>query len=597
MSHKSEDCVRLKRQTREIRTLKELLEIVQKPTLLLLWFPPWRTDSDAEGSQNAFEQISHFCETTHDQTTVCILTSPPDAARLLPFLETSLRYQLWIAVKTKISKINSVEGQLDQRHSALLVMTRYRASLKHTTTRLAYTFCPACGKTTKDYGGKKHLYNSFGTLLSDVWRDIQIQSSSDIEEIENRLQDIFGLFPYQVLEVLDMRKCRELKPANDFGALNDNALNLFHSRRTLPQDSRLINGDCLTSLAAIPDNSIDFCFADPPYNIQKKYDHWNDALEAKDYFAWCDKWLSELARVIKPGATVSVVNIPLWAVRHYQYLSKILHFQNWIAWDGLSLPVRMIMPSHYAILCFSKGKPRDLPGLNADFLASPAGQNSLPAEEFFCVRTSCISSRSKLRPTDRAVFSDLWYDIHRLKHNSRRVDHPCQLPPALMRRLYILFTRPNEIILDCFDGAGTSTLVAHQMNRRFIGIELSAQYHKIAKERHDMILRGEDPFGKRECIPQAKNSRVERLTKQRYMVSKKLLQLEVRKIAKQLGRIPTRDEIKSLSKHPIEYFDNYFVSWGEVCAAARHDGMSELPRGSIDSNDDIPQAEFTFGKA
>jgi site-specific DNA-methyltransferase (adenine-specific) len=581
MSHKSEDCVRLKKRTLEIRSVKELFEIKSEPKTLLLWFPAFRKDSDAEITQNAFEQIGKFCEKTHEQTTVCILTTPADAARLLPHLEKSLRYQLWVAVKNKKSKNNSVEGQLDQKHSALLVMTRYRGSLKHTTTRIAYTFCPACGKTTKDYGGKKHIYNPYGTLLSDVWRDVQIYAPSDIGGIEDRLQDVFGLPPYEVLEVVDMRKCRELKPADEFGALADKTLSLFPTKRVLPQDSRLINGDCLPSLATIPTNSIDFCFADPPYNIEKKYDHWNDALEAKDYFAWCDKWLSELARVIKPGGTVAVINIPLWAVRHYQHLSTMLHFQSWIAWDGLSLPVRMIMPSHYAIICFSKGEPRSLPGLEPDFLSTDAGKNSLPMEEFFCIRANCVNSRNKLKPTDRTSFSDLWYDIHRLKHNSRRVDHPCQLPPGLMRRLYTLFTKPNEIILDCFNGAGTSTLVAHQMNRRFIGIEMSVQYHKIAQDRHDMILQGEDPFGKHEQIPQAKNSRVERLQKQKYEVSKKELQLEVRHIARILGRLPTRDDVMEMSKHPIEYFDNYFFSWGEVCAAARHDGMSELPLEAV----------------
>ena len=107
---------------------------------------------------------------------------------------------------------------------------------------------------------------------------------------------------------------------------------------------------------------------------------------------------------------------------------------------------------------------------------------------------------------------------------------------------------------------------------------MSAQYHKIAQERHEMILDGEDPFGKRETVPQAKNSRVERLQKQRYEVSKKLLQLEVRKIARILGRMPTREDVISMSEHPIKYFDEYFFSWGEVCAAARHDGMSELPQ-------------------
>jgi site-specific DNA-methyltransferase (adenine-specific) len=179
--------------------------------------------------------------------------------------------------------------------------------------------------------------------------------------------------------------------------------------------------------------------------------------------------------------------------------------------------------------------------------------------------------------SDRGEISDLWHDIHRLKHNSRRVDHPCQLPPLLMRRLFALFTKPGESVLDCFNGAGTSTLVAQRMGRKFTGIELSEKYHQLALERHEQIARGEDPFGKRESVPQAKNSRVERLPKQKYAVSKKTLQLEIRQIARHLGRLPSREDVQTLSKYPLEYYERYFISWGEVCAAARTTGMSELP--------------------
>ncbi|MFN4032549.1 MAG: hypothetical protein ACK4ME_02835, partial [Fimbriimonadales bacterium] len=44
-----------------------------------------------------------------------------------------------------------------------------------------------------------------------------------------------------------------------------------------------------------------------------------------------------------------------------------------------------------------------------------------------------------------------------------------------------------------------------------------------------------------------------------------------------LGRIPTRQEVMQLGKYPIELYDQYFISWGEACAAARTTGMSELP--------------------
>lgn len=578
MAHHSLNCFPLKEREQQIAVLEDLHGHNEEPSVVLLWFPTSRTDIDAAESENAFNRVAQFCAQTHCESTICILASPPDVARLLPHLEKALRYQLWIAVKNSPATTRSLSlGQLPNKHTALLVMTRYRASLRHTLTRIAYTYCPACGKTTKDYGGKKHTYNSYGTLMSDVWRDIECDPESEIGDIKSRLCDVFGLSQYKYLNIVDLRCCHGLGRSISKPLVQEEGTSLFGSRKMRLSESRLINDECISALAKLPTDSIDFCFADPPYNIQKKYDHWNDGLETQSYFSWCDQWLSELARIVKPGNTVAVINLPLWAVRHYQHLCKLLKFQVWIAWDGLSLPVRLIMPSHYAILCFSKGEPRPLPGLDPEFPSSVEYKKKLPLGEFYCLRSSCVAKRNRTGVNDRGYFSDLWYDIHRLKHNSRRVDHPCQLPPALMQRLFTLFTLPNETILDCFNGAGTSTLVAHLMDRRYIGIELSKQYHEIAIRRHETVEDGGDPFAKHEGIPQSKNSRVQRLPRQRYAVSKKTLQLEVRGIARQLGRLPTREDVVAMSGYPIEYFDNYFVSWGEVCAAARHDGMSESP--------------------
>jgi site-specific DNA-methyltransferase (adenine-specific) len=65
------------------------------------------------------------------------------------------------------------------------------------------------------------------------------------------------------------------------------------------------------------------------------------------------------------------------------------------------------------------------------------------------------------------------------------------------------------------------------------------------------------------------------MPKQKYAIPKKTLQLEVRRVAKKLHRLPDRDELARYGKYPIEYYDQYFVSWGEVCAAARTTGMTE----------------------
>jgi site-specific DNA-methyltransferase (adenine-specific) len=96
-------------------------------------------------------------------------------------------------------------------------------------------------------------------------------------------------------------------------------------------------------------------------------------------------------------------------------------------------------------------------------------------------------------------------------------------------------------------------------------------------QRHKQVAAGEDPFGKRTTVPTCKNSPVERLPKQKYLVSKKVLQLDVRRIAQRLGHLPSRDEVREHSGYPVEMFERYFVSWGEVCAAARTTGMSEYP--------------------
>lgn len=498
-----------------------------------------------------------------------ILCSPEQAVEIFLQLKPSLKLQLWIAIKLEESIIKT--NYLSSDHAALLVLSKYQGSLKHTKTRIGYSYCPFCDKTTKDYGGKKHLYHEFGTLLSDVWRDITYKPGFYPDEILTRLQDLFGIEPYSYLKFIDLK--------NVFNnQINDVKIKYSLSLQDNTQiinNSKLINQDCLIALKDIPDNSVDFCFADPPYNIQKKYDSWDDSLDIKEYFIWCDKWLYELGRVLKPGRICAILNIPIWVIRHYSYMKKTLKFFDWIVWEGLSLPVRMIMPSHYSILTFSKGNPRELPGfIRTEH--SPLEFSALQTyKQNYCTRNFCIDSREKSGENDKQIITNLWWDIHRLKHNSRRVDHPTQLPPKLMYRLISLFTFENELVLDPFNGSGTTSLSAEQLNRKFIGIELSEYYHQIAIKRHNDLRNEIDPFRKNGDTPKAKNSRVKRLPKQKYTISKKTLQLEIKRIAKILGKIPTKDEVKEHSKFPFNFYEEYFIDWGEACAAARTTGMTE----------------------
>lgn len=309
--------------------------------------------------------IQNFVKNSGPEATLITLGQTTDLVHTHAEISSLMQYQLWISIKYNNPKPARDNTALPEHHFGALVHTKYKGSLRHTKTRIKYTYCPACDKTTKDYGGKKHTYNSYGTLMSDVWRDISADPEGDLSNVTERFADLFGINDYKELIVLDCRKIRQKKNLNRMAeeyAEYAVQSSLFSPSREDDSHSKLITGDATEKLRQIPDNSIDFAFADPPYNLKKKYNDYTDDLSITEYFEWCDEWIGELARVLRPGRTCAILNIPLWAVRHFLYMKKILTFQNWIAWDALSFPVRLIMPAHYAIICFSKGASRPLPG-------------------------------------------------------------------------------------------------------------------------------------------------------------------------------------------------------------------------------------------
>lgn len=581
MAHRSENSERLKINPVAVSNEQELLRQAQDYNdVLLLRLSACPLGQHDRRLQAAGEMFAKAAAKLGPKAVLIIVGEVVDLVAAQTELASITRYQSWIAVKRLTPEIVG-SATLPAHHFGALILTRYQASLHHTKTRIAYSWCPACDKTTKDYGGKKHTYDQYGTLMSDVWRDLACDLSGDLTPLIERFADFFGLEPYKELRVVDCSSW--LNERDRVRSVTRQEIKNATSSLLSPitQPDLLLQGDCLAHLRQLPNDSIDFAFADPPYNLGKNYTGYSDDLAITEYFDWCDQWLGEMARVLKPGRTLAVLNIPLWSIRHFLYLQTILQFQNWMVWDALSYPVRLLMPAHYAILCFSKGQPRPLPGLQEQPTLSyqlarlRASEFLSPLDEGYCLRQQCVGSRRARSLNDRGLLTDLWWDIHRLKHNTRRVDHPCQVPPQLMYRLLAAFTKPQETVLDCFNGAGTTTLAAHQLGRHYIGIEKEEAYHELALLRHEELIAGLDPFRKAERVLSAKNSPVPRLPKQKYAIPKKTLQLEVRRIAQELGRLPTRDEVIGHGKYPIIYYDQYFISWGEVCAAARNTGMTE----------------------
>jgi site-specific DNA-methyltransferase (adenine-specific) len=81
------------------------------------------------------------------------------------------------------------------------------------------------------------------------------------------------------------------------------------------------------------------------------------------------------------------------------------------------------------------------------------------------------------------LVSDVWTDIHRIRHKKRRDEHPCQLPIPLLERLLLMSCDEGDIVLDPFVGTGTTAIAAKKLGRKFIGIDIDPKYVEIANKK------------------------------------------------------------------------------------------------------------------
>ena len=240
--------------------------------------------------------------------------------------------------------------------------------------------------------------------------------------------------------------------------------------------NKIITGDCLKVLKKIPDDSVDMTFADPPFNLEKKYSCYNDSKEKTEYLEWCNKWMSEMARVTKPSGALFVHNIPRWLTHYAEHLNKIAFFKHWIVWDSGGSPMgKTLLPNHYGILYYTKVQSHN------DFkfydIRAPHPRCRV-CKEFLKDYGGKKAQAHGFGP----LLSDVWNDIHRIRHKKRRNEHPCQLPIPLLERLILMTTDEKDVVLDPFIGTGTTAVAAKQLGRNYIGIELDDDYVCIAKE-------------------------------------------------------------------------------------------------------------------
>lgn len=236
--------------------------------------------------------------------------------------------------------------------------------------------------------------------------------------------------------------------------------------------NRITEGDCLSLLREIPSDSVDMTFADPPFNLKKKYNGYKDSLEFARYLEWCDMWIREMVRITKPTGSIFVHNIPKWLSFYVEYLNKYATFKHWIAWSAPTSPMgKSLQPAHYGILYYAK-KCKE----------NKVYEIRMPHErdrKSKYLRKDYGGKKSGLHPFG-PLLSDVWSDLHRIKHSKYRDEHPCQLPVVLLERLILMATDEHDVVLDPFVGTGTTAVAAKKLGRGYIGFDSDSQYCSIS---------------------------------------------------------------------------------------------------------------------
>jgi DNA modification methylase len=256
-------------------------------------------------------------------------------------------------------------------------------------------------------------------------------------------------------------------------------------RRKRQQDTleQLLNttakADVLDFLDGLPDNSVALHFTSPPYNLGKKYGDCPsaDVMRFTYFHGWMMQIISEMARTLRPGGVICL-NVgktrdwennlmPLDVLLFEDLRRSGLSFQSRVVWTinhGLT-PKARLSERNETILVFSKGE-------QSTFNPTPARTpQKHPSKRAFKGERAGDLSGNPLG----AFPSDVWSDINQVAHNHPDASHgrhPAQFPVRLVKRAVMIYTLPGDLVCDCFNGSGSTSVACVETGRPFVGADL-----------------------------------------------------------------------------------------------------------------------------
>jgi len=243
---------------------------------------------------------------------------------------------------------------------------------------------------------------------------------------------------------------------------------------------RVVAGDCVAGMNALPAESVDLVFADPPYNLQLQgdlkrpddshvdavTDHWDQFASFKAYDEFTRAWLGACRRVLKPAGT-------LWVIGSYHNIFRVGTILQdmgfWILNDVIwrktnpmpNFRGRRFTNAHETMIWAAR-EP-NAKGYTFNYEVLKAGNEDVQVRSDWTL--------------------PLCTGEERLKGRDGKKLHPTQKPEALLARVILSSSRVDDLVLDPFCGTGTTGAVAKHLGRRFVGFEREPAYIKAAEKR------------------------------------------------------------------------------------------------------------------
>ncbi len=242
---------------------------------------------------------------------------------------------------------------------------------------------------------------------------------------------------------------------------------------------RVLQGDSLHLLPQLPDCSADLIFADPPYNLQLKKelyrpnmtrvegvsDEWDKFSSFAEYDSFCEKWLVQCRRILKPSGAI-------WVIGTYHNIFRIGRLMQDIGYWLLN------------DIVWNKTNP--MPNFRGVRFTN-ATETLLWAKK--SEKARCVFNHKTMKAENGGKqMTNVWRiplcgGKERLRDSSGKKLHSAQKPEELLRRVILSSTKSGYIVFDPFLGSGTTVAVARMLGRTGLGVEREEKYAKIAADR------------------------------------------------------------------------------------------------------------------